>query len=164
MAQTEPGTAVSAASEDFDISVSQDVAKLKKGAVGLGGVLFLTVTGSAPITAMLLNTPIVVGSGEGIGAPAAFIVATIVLTIFSVGYVAMSRKKTAAGGFYSYISHGLGREIGFGAGFGSLVAYGVFEAALAGGFAYLANLKLASLRVNIRWAPPCLVMVLLNGP
>ena len=108
-------------------------------------MLFLTLTGSAPITAMLLNTPIVVGSGEGIGAPAAFIVATVVLTIFSVGYVAMSRKKTTAGGFYSYISHGLGREIGFGAGFGSLVAYGVFEASLAGGFAYFANLKLASL-------------------
>ena len=158
MAQTEPGTAVTAGSQDFDISASQDVAKLKKGAVGLGGVLFLTVTGSAPITAMLLNTPIVVGSGEGIGTPAAFIVATVVLTIFSVGYVAMSRKKTTTGGFYSYISHGLGREIGFGAGFGSLVAYGVFEASLAGGFAYFANLKLASLGVHTpagrRWPSP----------
>ena len=132
MAQTEPRTATGAVPEDFDISAQGDVAKLKKGAIGLGGVLFLTVTGSAPITAMLLNTPIVVGSGEGIGTPAAFIVATVVLTIFSVGYVAMSRKKTTAGGFYSYISHGLGREIGFGAGFGTLVAYGVFEASLAG--------------------------------
>ena len=63
MAQTEPVTAP-AATEDFDISTQGDVAKLKKGAVGLGGVLFLTLTGSAPITAMLLNTPIVVGSGE----------------------------------------------------------------------------------------------------
>ena len=36
--------------------------------------------------------------------------ATIVLVVFSVGYVAMARKKTTAGGFYSYISHGLGRE------------------------------------------------------
>jgi len=163
MAQAEPGTAVSAASEDFDISVSQDVAKLKKGAVGLGGVLFLTVTGSAPITAMLLNTPIVVGSGEGIGAPAAFIVATIVLTIFSVGYVAMSRKKTTAGGFYSYISHGLGREIGFGAGFGSVVAYSVFEASLAGGFAYFLWLKLQAYHVDIGWAPLALGMVVVIG-
>ena len=74
------------------------------------------------------------------------------LVIFSVGYVAMSRKKTTTGGFYSYISHGLGREIGFGAGFGSLVAYGVFEASLAGGFAYFANLKLTSLGFSAsRW-------------
>jgi amino acid transporter len=162
VAQTEPVT-VTADSEDFDISAQGDVAKLKKGAIGLGGVLFLTVTGSAPITAMLLNTPIVVGSGEGIGTPAAFIVATVVLTIFSVGYVAMSRKKTTAGGFYSYISHGLGREIGFGAGFGSLVAYGVFEASLAGGFAYFLNLKLASFGVNVGWAWLALGMVVLIG-
>ena len=162
MAQTEPAIPTTP-SEDFDVSAQGDVAKLKKGAIGLGGVLFLTVTGSAPITAMLLNTPIVVGSGEGIGTPAAFIVATVVLTIFSVGYVAMSRKKTTAGGFYSYISHGLGREIGFGAGFGSLVAYGVFEASLAGGFAYFLNLKLASFGVNIGWAWLALGMVVLIG-
>jgi amino acid transporter len=162
MAQTEPVTAP-AATEDFDVSTQGDVAKLKKGAVGLGGVLFLTLTGSAPITAMLLNVPILVGSGQGLGAPAAFIVAAVVLVIFSVGYVAMSRKKTATGGFYSYISHGLGREIGFGAGFGSLVAYGVFEASLAGGFAYFANLKLASLGVHVGWAPLALGMVVVIG-
>ncbi len=163
MAQTEPRTATGAVREDIDISAQEDVAKLKKGAIGLGGVLFLTVTGSAPITAMLLNTPIVVGSGEGIGTPAAFIVATVVLVIFSIGYVAMSRKKTTAGGFYSYISHGLGREIGFGAGFGTLVAYGVFEASLAGGFAYFANLKLASLGLHVGWAPLALGMVVVIG-
>jgi amino acid transporter len=162
MAQTERATAPAAA-EDFDISAQEDVAKLKKGAVGLGGVLFLTLTGSAPITAMLLNVPILVGSGQGLGSPAAFIVAAVVLVIFSVGYVAMSRKKTTTGGFYSYISHGLGREIGFGAGFGSLVAYGVFEASLAGGFAYFANLKLASLGVNVGWAPLALGMVVVIG-
>jgi len=47
--------------EDFDVSQREDVAKLRKHAVGLGGVLFLTVTGAAPISAMLFNTPIVVG-------------------------------------------------------------------------------------------------------
>ena len=38
--------------EDYDVSQRQDVAKLRKHAVGLGGVLFLTVTGSAPISAI----------------------------------------------------------------------------------------------------------------
>ncbi|HEY5988106.1 MAG TPA: hypothetical protein VIV12_17290, partial [Streptosporangiaceae bacterium] len=71
------------APEDFDVSRRDDVAKLRKHAVGLGGVLFLTVTGSAPISAMLFNTPIVVGYGQGVGAPAAFMFATIILTIFS---------------------------------------------------------------------------------
>src|SRR5215468_9515630 len=130
--------------EDFDVSQRADVAKLRRGAVGLGGVLFLTVTGSAPISAMLFNT-------------------TIVLTIFSVGYVAMARKKTTAGGFYSYISHGLGRELGIGTGFGSLVASSVFEASLAGGFAYFLNLKLASFGVNIAWPWLALFMIALIG-
>jgi amino acid transporter len=129
----------------FDVSKRGDVSTLRKHAVGLMGVLFLTVTGSAPISAMLFNTPFVVGNGNGLGGPAAFLFATIVLVIFSVGYVAMSRKVTTAGGFYSYISHGLGRELGLGTGFAAVVAYSVFEASLAGGFAYFAQLKLSQI-------------------
>src|SRR6202047_3162959 len=142
--------------EDYDVSQRAEVPKLRKHAIGLGGVLFLTVTGSAPISAMLFNTPIVVGYGEGGGAPAAFLFATIVLVVFSIGYVAMTRKKTSAGGFYSYISHGLGREIGIGTGYGALVAYSVFEASLCGGFAYFLGLKLNAFGVTISWPRPAL--------
>jgi amino acid transporter len=145
--------------EDFDISQRDEVAKLRKHAVGLGGVLFLTVTGSAPISAMLFNVPIMVGYGQGVGAPASFLFAAIVLVVFSVGYVAMARKKTAAGGFYSFISQGLGREIGIGTGFGAVVAYSVFEASLCGGFAYFLGLKLNAFGVNIAWPWLALGMV-----
>jgi amino acid transporter len=147
--------------EDYDVSQRADVPKLRKGAIGLGGVLFLTVTGSAPISAMLFNTPIMVGYGQGVGAPAAFMFAAIVLVVFSVGYVAMARKKTSAGGFYSYISHGLGREIGIGTGYGSLVAYSVFEASLCGGFAYFLGLKLNAYGIHISWPWLALAMVVL---
>jgi amino acid transporter len=147
--------------EDFDVSQREDVAKLRKHAVGLGGVLFLTVTGAAPISAMLFNTPIVVGFGQGAGAPGAFLFATIILTVFSVGYVAMARKKTTAGGFYSYISHGLGREIGLGTGYGAVVAYSVFEASLCGGFAYFLGLKLNDFGVNVAWPWLALGMILI---
>src|SRR6266446_8431993 len=145
--------------ESLDVSQRAEVPKLRSGAVGLGGVLFLTVTGAAPISAMLFNTPIVVGFGQGVGAPAAFMFATIVLVVFSVGYVAMARKKTTAGGFYSYISHGLGRELGIGTGYASVVAYSVFEASLAGGFAYFLSLKLNAYGVNIAWPWLALGMV-----
>jgi amino acid transporter len=138
-------TLAQADADVFDVSQRGDVSTLRKHAVGLPGVLFLTVTGSAPISAMLFNTPLVVGYGNGLGGPAAFVFATIVLTIFSVGYVAMARKVTTAGGFYSYISHGLGRELGLGTGFAAVVAYSVFEASLAGGFAYFLQLKLAQI-------------------
>src|SRR5579863_8739802 len=147
MAQTQDPQAAAAKAEDYDVSQRADVAKLRKGAIGLGGVLFLTVTGSAPISAMLFNVPIMVGYGQGVGAPAAF------------GYVAMAKKKTTAGGFYSYISHGLGREIGIGTGYASVVAYSVFEASLAGGFAYFLSLKLNAYGVNIAWPWLALGMV-----
>jgi len=147
--------------DDYDVSKRDEVAKLRKHAVGLGGVLFLTVTGSAPISAMLFNTPIMVGFGQGVGAPAAFIFASIVLVVFCVGYVAMARKKTTAGGFYSYISHGLGREIGIGTGFGSVLAYSVFEASLCGGFAYFLGQKLNAYGVNVSWPWLALGMVAL---
>ena len=67
--------------ESVDVAGRHDVHKLKPSAVGLIGVLFLTVTGSAPISAMLFNTPIAVGFGNGIGAPAGFIMAAIVLSV-----------------------------------------------------------------------------------
>jgi amino acid transporter len=160
MARSET-TAAKQTSEDYDVSQRGEVAKLRKHAIGLGGVLFLTVTGSAPISAMLFNVPIVVGNGQGVGAPAAFMFATVVLVVFSVGYVAMARKKTTTGGFYSYISHGLGRELGIGTGFGAVVAYSVFEASLAGGFAYFLAAKLKAFGTTVSWPWLALGMVAL---
>jgi amino acid transporter len=126
---------------DLDVTSRSDVHKLEGKAIGLVGVLFLTVTGAAPISAMLFNVPIGVASGNGKGVPAAFLVATVILFIFSIGYAAMAKKVTAVGGFYSFISRGLGRPAGLALGFGSVVAYCVFEASLAGGFAYFASQK-----------------------
>src|SRR5438876_1892741 len=167
---TAPGATVPAGAEErtgadrasiYDVSVREDVHFLRKHAVGLMGVLFLTVTGSAPISAMLFNTPISVGFGNGIGTPAGFMFATVVLAIFSVGYCTMARKITATGGFYSFVSHGLGRELGMGFAFASVAAYSVFEASLAGGFAYFANLKFAQHGHQIRWFWFALAMVAL---
>jgi len=137
--------------ESVDVAQRSDIQKLKPGAVGLIGVLFLTVTGSAPISAMLFNTPLAVGYGNGIGAPAGFWIAAVVLTIFGVAYVAMARKVTTAGGFYSFISHGLTRELGMASGLLMVSAYSVFEVSLVGGFAYFAQLKAASYGVHIQW-------------
>ena len=147
--------------DSVDVSERDDVQKLHGGAVGLAGVLFLTVTGAAPISAMLFNTPLSVGYGNGIGTPAGFAFATVILAIFSVGYVSMARKVTAAGGFYSFISHGLGRELGMASGLAMVVAYSVFEASLCGGFAYFGTLKLAQYGYHPSWVLVALFMVVL---
>ena len=95
-----------------DVSGRGDVEKLKGGSLGLVSVLFLCITGSAPLAVFMFNFPFVVGAGNERYAPAAFLFATIVLTIFSVGYVQMARKLRAAGGMFTYVSHGLGRSLG----------------------------------------------------
>ncbi len=102
--------------DEIEVSSRKDIHKLQARAVGLIGVLFLAVTGAAPMSAMLGNVPFAAGYGIGIYAPAAFLLATIVLTIFSIGYAAMASRVSSVGGFYSFISQGLGREIGMSAG------------------------------------------------
>ena len=91
------------------------------------------------MSAMLGNVPFAAGFGNGIYVPAAFLLATIVLTIFSVGFAAMAQKVSSVGGFYSYISLGLGRDMGMAAGMASFVSYSVFEASLCGLFAFFGN-------------------------
>ena len=86
---------------------------LARNALGLPQVLFCIVTGAAPIAAMLFNDFWAVYGG-GWAAPGAFIIATVAFTVFSVGYVAMARRVTAAGGFYSFMSHAFGQSAGMG--------------------------------------------------
>ena len=142
MATTKPDPGVEARHEGTVESVyagDSGVDRLKPNAIGLWGVIFVGVTGAAPISAMLFNVPFATGFGTGLYTPAAFLFATIILTIFTVGYVAMARKMRAAGGFYTFISHGLGRELGLAAGITGAIAYALFEVSLLGGFAYFAS-------------------------
>src|SRR5919107_1974697 len=142
MATTQPEPGVEVRHEGTVESVfagDSGVDRLKPNAVGLMGVIFVAVTGAAPISAMLFNVPFATGFGTGIYTPAAFLFATIILTIFSIGYIAMARKIRAAGGFYTFISHGLGRELGMATGICGALAYSLFEVSLLGGFAYFAN-------------------------
>lgn len=59
----------------------------------------------------------------GASAPAMMIVAAVLVTIFSVGFVAMGHHMPNPGAFYSYIAAGLGRVTGLGAGFVAVAVY-----------------------------------------
>ncbi len=109
--------------------------QLAKGALNTRQVLFCCVTGAAPISAMLFNGPVGI-LGAGWAVPAAFIIATIVLTIFSVGYIEMARNVSSAGGFYSFVSHGLGNVAGMGTAILMTFCYLVFSAAVVGVTSY----------------------------
>jgi amino acid transporter len=138
-----------ATSDDLDVSNSPDApaavgskpngSALKVGAVGLTGVLFMAVANAAPITAMTGNVPIALGFGNGVGAPAGFLIATVVLTLFTIGFVSMARYITTAGAFYGFITHGLGQVWGMASGVLATMSYVVFEGSLIGIFSYFTN-------------------------
>ena len=56
----------------------------------------------------------------------------IVIVIFAVGFVAMSRKIQANGAFYAYVTAAFGRKIGAGAAWLALLAYSTVQAAMYG--------------------------------
>ncbi|WP_211767561.1 APC family permease [Kutzneria sp. CA-103260] len=112
----------------------------------------MAIATAAPITAMTGNVPVAVGFGNGIGAPAGYLFATVVLTVFSVGYVAMTKHITATGAFYGFVSQGLGRVIGLASGLLAVMSYIVFEASIVGIFAYFAqSTVLAQFGVHLPW-------------
>ena len=137
---------------------------LKAGAIGLGGVLFIAVANAAPITAMTGNTPIAIGYGNGLGAPAGFLVATIVLTLFTIGFIAMARHITTAGAFYGFITHGLGQVWGMVSGALATMAYVVFEGSLIGIFSYFTNNALNDwFDVDVNWLIIAIVGIVVIG-
>lgn len=143
---------------------AESPAHLKRGAVGLAGVVFMVVAFSAPISAMTANLPVAVGFGNGAGAPAGFIIATVVLTIFSVGFVALARHITAAGAFYTFVARGWSRTPGLAAGVMSMFVYMIMEAGVIGLFATFAQQAASTyLAVDAPWWVYALVAVAAIG-
>ncbi|MFF5537355.1 APC family permease [Streptomyces cinerochromogenes] len=140
------------------------VHRLKPNAVGLLGVVFMAVATAAPITAMTGNVPFMVSSGNGVGAPASYLVAMVVLAIFSVGFTSMAKHITSTGAFYGFISYGLGRTVGLASGLLATFAYVVFEPALIGIFSTFATTTLKDQTgLHVPWWTFAVLMLAVNA-
>ena len=106
--------------------------QLRRGAVGVIGILFFVLSAQAPLTGIAGALPLAIGLGNGAGAPPAYLVVGIVIALFAVGFITMSRHVTDSGAFYSYIGRGLGRRLGTGAALLALWSYNVVQAAMYG--------------------------------
>ena len=129
-------------------------------ALGTPKIVFLVVAAAAPLVAMAGTVPLSIGVGNGPGIPGAYLIATVTLLLFSVGYAAMSRHITRGGGFYTYIARGLGRPPAAAGAIFALVAYNGLVAALAGGLGYFLTSGLA---LPIPWWIPSLVGIAIMG-
>src|SRR5437870_874673 len=106
-------------------TASADVA-LKRNAIGTGGIAFLVISAAAPLTVMAGVAPVALNVG-GIGAPAGYLLAGIVLTVFAVGFMAMTRHVSASGGFYTYISLALGKTAGLASAILAIISYNCLQ-------------------------------------
>ncbi|UVF76396.1 APC family permease [Gordonia mangrovi] len=93
------------------------------GNLGVPHLVFTVMAFQAPVVAFMAYIPVMIATGNGVGSPAAILVAGVVLALFAVGLIAMSRSMSNPGGFYAYITAGLGREAGLGASFIALICY-----------------------------------------
>lgn len=107
---------------------------LKRNALGTGGIAFLVISAAAPLTVMAGVAPLAIGVG-GVGAPAGYLLAGLVLTLFAVAFMAMTRHVKASGGFYTYISLAMGKTMGLASAILAIVSYNCLQIGIYGLFA-----------------------------
>ena len=106
-----------------------------EGHMGVTEVVFTVLAFSGPLTVVFGYLPLVI-IFDGIGAPTAFLVATVLLMVFSVGYTRMALHLPNPGASYAYVTAGLGRVFGLGAACMSIFGYVVLE---LGVFCFIGN-------------------------
>lgn len=92
------------------------------GHMGTWALVLSVLAFSSPLTSAAGYLAFVIASA-GQAAPMAFLVCTVLLAVFTVGYMAMTQRMPRPGAFYAYISRGLGRQVGLGSAFVALVSY-----------------------------------------
>ncbi|MCD1286102.1 MULTISPECIES: APC family permease [unclassified Brevibacterium] len=102
------------------------------GRLGTTGIVFMVVAAAAPLTVIGGNMPLGIGLGNGAGAPVGFLIAALILLLFSVGFVTMTPHVREAGAFFSYVTLGLGKRAGMGIAVVALVSYTAIQVGIYG--------------------------------
>ncbi|WP_138443195.1 APC family permease [Sinomonas susongensis] len=145
MAHTETSTGTTAATE----AAPND--GLKRNAIGTFGIAFLVISAAAPLTVMAGVAPVAISRG-GIGAPVGYLAAGIVLALFAIGFMAMTKHAKAAGGFYTYITIALGKTVGLAAAILAVVSYNCLQIGVYGLFAVQTQAMLSFVfGLNVPW-------------
>jgi amino acid transporter len=124
---------------------------LRKGRLGVAGIVFFVVAASAPMAGMTGVVPVAGVLGNGAAVPGAYVFVGLILLLFSVGFTAMSHQVTNAGAFFAYVGKGLGINVGVGSAFVSILAYVTVQLAIYGFFGAMMELTFGALGVSIPW-------------
>ncbi|MER7558815.1 APC family permease [Nocardioides sp. NPDC126508] len=114
-------------------------------------LLLLIVAAAAPLGVAIGNLPVGLLLGNGIGLPAAFLLAAVVIAFMATGFMRLAREVPADGGFADLARAGLGVGAGLGLAYVTCIAYWTGSLSLAAGFGYFGNLVGNGAGVNIPW-------------
>ncbi|HKT03308.1 MAG TPA: APC family permease, partial [Rugosimonospora sp.] len=117
-------------------------------------VVFLLIGAAAPLAGVVGNMPLALVYGNGVGLPAMFLVSTIVLLCFAVGYAAMNRRVVSTGAFYTYVECGLGRVPAAGVAYLAVLSYTVLTLGYAGAFGYFVHVVMHTVGTEVPWEVP----------
>ena len=107
-------------------------ARQLRGNLGVAAIVFMVVAAAAPLGVIGGVVPLGIASGNGAGFPATFIISTVILLFFAVGFTAMTPYVEEAGAFFSYVRKSLGFPTGIGIAFVAIVSYLAIEAGVYG--------------------------------
>ncbi len=140
-----------------------EVQGLRKNTLGVFALVFFVVAAASPLTGIVGGLPIAILSGNGAGMATTYIAASVILGLFSVGYITMSRYVNNTGAFYAYIAAGMGENIGSSASFIALFAYICVQLAVVAMSGFFLSLFVQShFHVDIPWwilSALCLLLV-----
>lgn len=125
--------------------------QLRKNSLGVGAVTFLVISAAAPLTAVAGGVPISMLLGNGAGIAGSFLLATIILIAFAVGYVAMARHISSAGGFYAFAARGLGGKVGGAAALIAILSYNAMQIGILGLLGAASAGTFASIGLDMPW-------------
>ncbi len=125
---------------------------LSRRTLGVPSITLMIIAASAPLTVVAGGVTTSYNVTQSLGVPLGFLLIAAVLTLFAVGYTAMSRYVTNAGAFYAYISQGLGRVLGVGSALVALVAYNAMQIGVYGLFGFQLSVFIeAKLGISSPW-------------
>jgi amino acid transporter len=112
---------------------------LARTGIGIPSVMAFVLAAAAPMTVVAGSASTGFAVTEYVGVPVTYLAVGLVLAVFSVGYVAMARHVRQAGGFYTYVSLGLGRTPGVAAAMVSQLGYNSLQISLYGAAGVVAS-------------------------
>ncbi len=135
---------------------------LTRNAITTLGVIILVLSAASPLIGLTGAVPSAMVAGNGLGAPLAYVAVGVLLLLFSVGFVAMSRQVTNAGALYAYVGRGLGMPMGLGAAGAAIWAYTAIQIAVYGFFGAVFSGTFASWTgIELPWWVCALVLMAL---